>query len=1102
MSLASCLKEAAPWLYAGDPARINEAVARHRLQGKSATEAQLAAVDDFIAEATKEVQGFAEQGAAQRAADKRLTEAGKGAARQFAQFPGSQTTIGRWIQDALFNLREHPWALKWLTNDQIAEGFKHLAPVQAINRAMGRMGQVANRYLEDAAQIARRWRALDDEAVKSMQELMLETTMHQMHVVIPGAPKLSADEVWNHELNKHLSKEDPSVRVEFMKLRAKWDKLPAGAKANYERVRDFLKEQHDDMLDALRKSVADHYAAGLKRALTMDELLKLSRSDAGAKAALRDVMTVAATPQQLRALDGLYRALRDINREFGTMKGPYFPLVRFGSHVAVMKSTDLQALEDELAARRDVLQKAMDDSPGVADADYEGYTARLDALRAEYNEQLKLVEDSKKDEKNYVVEFHETPADAERAAKAMEKKHPGAKVYTSVREEYYRGLDGTTPAFLQEMQATLKRSLDAAEGLKPGAAQNAVNALREMYLRRTPERSALRGELKRMGIEGVKAGQMLRGFAQASRNNAWRISRLQHSGEITQSLLELSAQREDRDARYVLNELKARFVGEMTPPENEKVLRMAQNATYFMHLGFNISYFTTNATQAWLISLPVMAGRHGFLNASNSLAAASKDVIALLKSATVHSLDENGGWERGLQLRLTEEQIAKAARNKGEEEMLRRLTQDGVIDITLKHDLGAVSDGTTNSYPGRVMQFSSALANYPELYNRLATSLAAYRMEMAYGDNGRLTAEERQDKATEYAEYIINRTHFNYSPENAPRMMRGQLGRLVFQFKRYQQGMIYLYAKMIREATHGDKDSQRALAYVLGMTVASGGTASLPIAAPIALALKVLASAYPDDDEPQWLQSWYEGMKDAVGETAAQAMVKGLPTLGGLDLSTKLGHGNILNPIAFAKTEGKDMLSADWWATVTASLMGPAVSLVGRELEAAGAFMNGQYARGWELSMPTFIANWIKATRRETEGLTTKAGDTIMSPDEFNAIDFGLRAAGFESVRVTDTYDRRNAFLDATSNRQDARKRLLRDYYEAVRDSDAGAIAAAQQAIAEFNERQPADSVKSRDLQNSIRQHEQRSQQTQRGLRVTPRDRDTYNRVFGEDDGS
>jgi hypothetical protein len=181
------------------------------------------------------------------------------------------------------------------------------------------------------------------------------------------------------------------------------------------------------------------------------------------------------------------------------------------------------------------------------------------------------------------------------------------------------------------------------------------------------------------------------------------------------------------------------------------------------------------------------------------------------------------------------------------------------------------------------------------------------------------------------------------------------------------------------------------------------------------------------------------------------------------------------------------------------SLMGPGAAMLGNEAEAVGYAKNGEFLKAAEKGLPTFAANGIKAFRRAAEGLTTRQGDTIMEPQEFNALSVAAKALGFESVKVSDMYQDRSSFMGAVRNRTEARQALLRSYYEAVKSGDSGAQADARQAIDEFNQRQPADRVKGRDLQASLKQHAQRAGETVGGLRVGKRDQDTYRRLHGGD---
>lgn len=997
---------------------------------------------------------------------------------------GVKNTLVERLKEAAYNARESRGLLPAMTNDQIAESFKNLKGLLSMNRATGRMGRVANSHMEMTAQVAKKWNALtarNANAAAEMQRLMLESTLDQMHVSIKdGDTYLSAEQAFRHKLNRHL---DPAQKERFAAMHRRFMALPAEARTVYDAVRDDLSEKHKQTLSALEGSVLHHYGTMLKvpdtPGMSVDEKLKAMEKS-------------AKTNEQKRTARNARRAITDIREELGTINGPYFPLVRFGDHVVILKSKDLNAATDAMDAARTDLNTALENAENATDETAEALNAAADEARARYNDAQRRVETLKRDGKHYDVSFHEKPWGARKAIEQLQAANPEADVVETKREVYLRGLDGASPAFLHQLQNVIGSALDTGSGVDSTVRDRTLQAVNDLYARRQPERSALRSELRRMGVEGVKAQEMLRGYVQSGRNSAWRISRLQHGDEVVRGMEELAADRSPQ-ARDVLNEMKRRFSSDYTMPEANKMVQSLQQATYFMHLGFNASYMLANSTQAWVVSLPILGGRHGFIRSANELAAASREVIAGLKDATAQSVRENGVMV-GIQLRLTDEQLAAMGKTDGERAMLRALTNDGVIDITMKHDMGAITDGA-GGLLSKTVEVSSVLANFPELYNRLSTALAAYRMEVGRAGTG----PSAEAAATEYAEHIINRTHFNYSPENAPRMMRGQFQRLMFQFRRYQQGMIYLFGTLAKKAWRGDVEAQRQLLYLTGSHMAVAGAAGIPIAWPVQLATKMVAALWPDDDEPELLQQFYNGMKDAVGEKAAQVLTKGLPALANMDMTMKLGAGDIFNPAPFARVDGKKVFSREFGVEVAFGLGGAGLGQLLKQWHGIGLMQDGEWGRAAVNGLPTFMAMPLRAWREATGGIESMRGDVLVEPSEFGIGDTVLRSLGFANVNTSDMYDRRRAFMDMTQNRKEARTKLMQTYYRALKDGDSEGIAAAREAIQEYNQRQPEDPIRQKNLRSMVRAKTNGDAEMRGGLRVRERDEGTYRRLMGED---
>ena len=1012
---------------------------------------------------------------------------------------GAKSKLGQMLQDAMLNLKESKLLLRFMTNDQIEETFEMPALAKMMS-ALGRMGSAANRSMERAAEVTKIWRALGEDMGVKVSDMMLKSTLAKAHVDLKdkNGRYLTAREAFDHIDNAHIKLADsPQEFEKYRKLHAEFMALPPEAKRVYEMVRQDLQTQRDEQRAAFFRQAAELYGPALRRGGLSDEELELIADGSDElKDLVKKLTGTVGTPAERKALAGLRDTLREVNAAFRDARGPYFPLVRFGDHVVVVKSAKVSEVEAQLNAIKVDLQKAVDELESTPDAEVDNQAERVATLRKTYADARARLAKLKESDSNYSVRFYETPAQAEQERRALQAQNPEARVYRTRREEYLRGVSGAAPAFIRNLEEVISSALDAGGQVDPAAKAEALKAMRDLWLRQSPERSALRSELSRRGVDGVNVNQMLAGYAQHSRSNSWRTSRLAFQSDLNASLLELGQQRDDPNSVLVLNEMKRRVMSDLRPPEDSKVLQTASNMTYFWQLGMNASYFITNATQSWLTSLPFMGGRHGYNTARRELLTASKTVIALLKGASAESIKKNGVVV-GLQLRMTDDLLRKAARSEREYQMLKELTEDGVVDITAKHDLGMVADGTRRiPVVSEVFELSGILANYPELYNRLSTALAAYRLEERRAGDDKVDAAKIHAQAVQYARNVLNRTHFNYSQENAPSIMRGPVARLMFQFKRYQQGMIYLYAKLVNDAfikplegpdaKQRQAEARKALFYTLGSTLATSGLAGLPIAAPVAFLASIAAALSPDDDEPDYMLTGYNGIKDVLGETGGQMLGKGLGAAFGLDLSGKLGQGSILNPVAFADTEGKDKLSKDYWTAMAIAALGPTFSTFTNIMDGLGQMAEGNVQKGFERMTPVAIANVSKAARIAGEGEVSRSGDVLLSPDEFNALDVGLKALGFQNVETSDMYDQRVSYNNRVRALKDERNRLLRLAASGDDMTD---------EIAEFNARNPAFPITGKTLANYRKERAEAASQMRGGMRVGARDADVLDQL-------
>lgn len=421
--------------------------------------------------------------------------------------------------------------------------------------------------------------------------------------------------------------------------------------------------------------------------------------------------------------------------------------------------------------------------------------------------------------------------------------------------------------------------------------------------------------------------------------------------------------------------------------------------------------------------------------------------------------------------------------------MLDEMIKTGRIDITITQDLGATAEGRNQGWFGKVVSVSSVPAQQAEVLNRVATALAAYRLEKT-----RLVQEAHpnvEQAATAYADRMISETHLNYAAENRARHMHpnrwGGWGRIMFQFRTYQQGMIFLLYKNAVDALRGDREALRAFGYVMGVQLATAGLSGIPIMAPgMALAALIYQAFEDDDDEKDLREMMFQGIKSVAGESAAIAVTKGLPAALGLDISQRIGMGDILDPTPYVneRAEGRDMVAAYWMAAAG----GAFGSLLANYAEAYKWAQEGDFTRAAALALPKVAADVIRANGLRNDGLVDTRGNPIIDPENVSTQDILQRAIGFTPTRVARAHEQRAAFFQARENRDSARQRIMRDFVDVRRGR--GDMSAIQERVREFNSRHPDYRITQSQLVQAWRTRERIQRNMRNGVPIRKQDRE------------
>lgn len=696
----------------------------------------------------------------------------------------------------------------------------------------------------------------------------------------------------------------------------------------------------------------------------------------------------------------------EVERMFAKVKGPYFPLMRIGGWYSVGMSPELADLMDK--------------------------KERNEASAAE----LKRIETLRKDAKHYVSRGHTTRRDAELSRRELQAQLGVA--YANRAEERI----GQEVAQLPDM-AKLEEYL--APHLPVGVRSQVRDMLAQAYFDALPEKSALKRLLKREGVHGEEE-DMRRVFAASALSSAHHISRLKYANDLSEAMVKVRAEgRRDETLRMVGNELNKRTALALERQENPIVDRVLQ-VSYFANLGLSPAFLLTNMTQVPMITAPWLGARHGFAKATRALAEAFTDTKDMVR-ATYAGKGVKDGW------RSEFDWSQKYPEGTDEHNLFRALLDRNLLDITMEHDLTAVAE-VRNTKIDDAIKIANLPVRVTETVNRSITGLAAYRLARADGKS--------HEQAVEHAAKALSETQLNYSGLNTARHMQVVLGskalaRLMMQFRKFQQGMVYLIVKNAYDAYKGEtkedrRIARRTLAGVFGTTGLMAGTLGLPFAGTVATVVGAVGGMLDDDDEPfDPVVEYRNFLTDMFGPEMAAVLAKGLPTLMNVDLSKRVGMGDIGTPLPFMRqgrtgTEAVNNTlgaAAGAWAGTMASI-----------LDGIAFLANGDYAKAAEKIIPIKAAqNLVRGYRYDDQGLTNRNGELVVPAEKFSVWDIALRTAGFQPMREAEYYEANQAVEGAKRAAQDTRTKLLRQYAQAKLRGEPTADVDAE--IKAFNERHP-----------------------------------------------
>ena len=655
----------------------------------------------------------------------------------------------------------------------------------------------------------------------------------------------------------------------------------------------------------------------------------------------------------------------------------------------------------------------------------------------------------------------ETKAEAEALRRTMLTAFPQSQGYKVDRvilsKEFIATRDSVGRGFMTELYKVLdKQDMDAAQRAE------LEDTLGQLYLSALPDLSWAKHGIHRKGTPGFSQDAR-RAYAQNMFHGARYLAKLRYS-DLMQD--ELAAMQEHTDnwkdvdgfnqnnAQRVVDEFNKRHESLMNPKGNP-ISTALTSLGFVFYLGLSPASAMVNLSQTALVAYPVMGAKWGFGKASAALLKASEQTLKGKNDITASlTADERLAYDEAV--------------------------RSGTIDVTMAHDLAGIAQGEDAGVMWKirpVMKAASWMFHHAERFNRQVTFIAAYRLAREAGADHK-SAFADATKATYDG-------HFDYSSGNRPRIMQGNVARVVTLFKQYGQNMVYTLARNAYQSVQGTEAEKKEARKVFAGLLVSHGMAAGALGLPMVTTLLAAASMLGGDDDEPWdakvaLQNL---LADTFGQKTAEVMAHGLSRLTPWDVSGRVGLDRLILPDVQEGLEGQRLGEA----AMTAAL-GPVAGIGVNMLKGLQQISEGQFERGLESMLPTALRGPLKAVRYSNEGVQDKSGISIL--DEVSTAGTIGQAMGFSPSDARNAQEGKSAVMAHDRALGERRAELLGQFARAAMNKDTDGQKDARAEIAKFNAKHPGRAIKVNHMMASVRGRQKRIDQAQDGVYLPKNRRD------------
>lgn len=665
-------------------------------------------------------------------------------------------------------------------------------------------------------------------------------------------------------------------------------------------------------------------------------------------------------------------------------------------------------------------------------------------------------------DKNGVVESvnrAETRSEAEALHADLVKMFPNSKVEKVIRDKAFNASrDMVGRGFMTDLFDELDKF-----GLSATKQAELEDILGQLYLSSLPDLSWAKHGIHRKGTAGFSQDAR-RAFAQNMFHGASYLAKLRYADVMVEQLDEMQKYADQRKndnlydqpvAQAVIDEMNSRHESLMSPDSNP--LSSALTSLGFIYfLGLSVASGAVNLLQTVLVAYPQMGAKWGFDKA-----------FAELNKAGLQSIKGGNDISKSLQ----------GDELKAYNEAVRR----GVIDVTQAHDLAGIAQGEDSGVMWKlrpIMRWASFIFHQAERFNREVTFVASYRLAKSTGVSHNIAFEQAM-KATYDG-------HFDYSSGNRPRVMQGNVAKVILLFKQFGQNMIYTMLRSLHQTFKAEtpaarKEAFRALTGIMGAHAVFAGTLGLPL---ISTLLGLISFFGGSDDEPWDAETALKNnLSDVLGVTVTDVLMNGVSRVTPWDISGRVSINNLIVPKTREGLEGESKAQAYMSAAI-----GPIGGIFINILKGFSEIADGHGMRGVETMSPTFLRGPLRAIRFADEGAQDKTGVSIQDDVGIAAI-LG-QAAGFAPSDVRLATEGRSAVYDLQKKLDNRRSSLMTKFARAKLDDDQETMNEAWGEIEKFNQANPSRRINRIQAMQSYKKRKKRIDNAEHGMVVTRKKRE------------